>query len=201
MHRLARPMAMLTSCVVALTLAMSGASASGGNQGSAEKRAALTRRVLPIVPGSSRAGAPVRLSDARPASVVGAAQLAYSSYWGGGGAEGCVPTIGADGSIYVACGTDSPNLPRIGGVQSYQGEEDAYIAKLDPTGRHIVYATYLGSPGQDEIDAAAVDKNGTSLSVASPGTGSPRPPERWTARSTVPRTAAAVCWATRSSPS
>jgi hypothetical protein len=86
--------------------------------------------------------------------------LAYASYWGGAGAEGCEPTIGADGSIYVTCGTDSPNLPRIGGIQSHQGQEDAYIAKLDPTGRHIIYSTYLGSPGQDEIDAAAVDRHG-----------------------------------------
>jgi hypothetical protein len=32
------------------------------------------------------------------------------------GAESCQPTSGADGSLYVTCGTDSPNLPRVGGI-------------------------------------------------------------------------------------
>jgi hypothetical protein len=87
-------------------------------------------------------------------------KVAYASYWGGNGAEGCQPTSGADGSLYVTCGTDSPNLPRVGGIQSYQGQEDGYVAKLDRTGTHIIYATYLGSPGQDEIQAATVDARG-----------------------------------------
>lgn len=87
--------------------------------------------------------------------------LAYASYWGGSGAEGCEPTAGRDGSIYVTCGTDSPNLPRVGpGSRPYQGQEDGYIAKLDRTGTRIIYATYLGSPGNDEIDSAAVDGSG-----------------------------------------
>jgi hypothetical protein len=73
-------------------------------------------------------------------------RVAYASYWGGSGAEGCEPTVGRDGSIYVTCGTDSPNLPRVGpGSRPYQGQEDGYIAKLDRTGKHIIYATYLGS--------------------------------------------------------
>lgn len=86
--------------------------------------------------------------------------VAYASYWGGSGAEGCEPTPGADGNLYVTCGTDSPNLPRVGAIQSHQGQEDGYVAKLDRTGRHIIYATYLGSPGQDEIDSAVVDAQG-----------------------------------------
>jgi hypothetical protein len=97
---------------------------------------------------------------ARSRAIPDQPKVAYASYWGGTGGEGCEPTPGADGSLYVTCGTDSPNLPRVGGIQSYQGQEDGYVAKLDRTGKHIVYATYLGSPGQDEIDAAAVDARG-----------------------------------------
>jgi beta-propeller repeat-containing protein len=89
-----------------------------------------------------------------------APRVDYASYWGGTGGEGCEPTPAADGSLYVTCGTESPNLPRVGAIQSYQGQEDGYIAKLDRTGKHILYATYLGSPGQDEIDSAAVDARG-----------------------------------------
>ena len=53
-----------------------------------------------------------------------------------------------------------PNLPRVGGLQSYQGLEDGYIAKLDRSRRRIVWSTYLGSPGEDEIDSMAVDARG-----------------------------------------
>ena len=97
---------------------------------------------------------------ARSRPVQAKPKIAYASFWGGSGAEGCGPTRGADGSLYVACGTDSPNLPRVGGIQSYQGQGDGYVAKLDRTGKHIVYATYLGSPGQDQIQSAAVDARG-----------------------------------------
>jgi hypothetical protein len=87
-------------------------------------------------------------------------KVAYASYWGGSGTEGCETTPGADGSLYATCGTDSPNLPRVGGFQSYQGQDDGYVAKLDRSGKHIVYATYLGSPGEDDIGGAVVDARG-----------------------------------------
>jgi hypothetical protein len=104
-------------------------------------------------------GAPTA-AVARSRPVQAEPKIAYASFWGGSGAEGCGPTRGADGSLYVACGTDSPNLPRVGGIQSYQGQGDGYVAKLDRTGKHIVYATYLGSPGQDQIQSATVDARG-----------------------------------------
>src|SRR4051794_26549541 len=87
-------------------------------------------------------------------------KLAYASYWGGSGGEGCVPAPGAHASVYVACGTDSPDLPQVGTPHSRQGQEDVYVAKLDRTATHILYATYLGSPGQDEPDSEAVDPQG-----------------------------------------
>jgi hypothetical protein len=87
-------------------------------------------------------------------------RIAYASYWGASGHEGCGSTPGADGSLYVTCGTDSPDLPRVGAIQSYQGAGDVYIAKLDRTGKHIIYATYLGSPGPDDVSSVAVDARG-----------------------------------------
>ncbi len=97
---------------------------------------------------------------ARPRPVPADPKVAYASYWGGSGTEGCETTPGADGSLYITCGTDSPNLPRVGGFQSYQGQDDGYVAKLDRSGKHIVYATYLGSPGEDDIGGAVVDARG-----------------------------------------
>ena len=101
-------------------------------------------------------------------------KVAYASYWGGSGDEGCEPTSGADGSLYVTCGTDSPNLPRVGGIQSYQGQDDGYVAKLDRSGKHIIYATYLGSPGEDDIEAPSWTPAATSTSAASLPTASRR---------------------------
>src|SRR4051794_25851472 len=103
-------------------------------------------------------------------------KLAYVSYWGGTGGEGCGPTRGPDGSLYVTCGTDSPNLPRVGGIQSYQGKGDGYIVKLDRTGRHVVYATYLGSPGEDQIQSTAVDAHGHLFISGFAGEGFPTTP-------------------------
>jgi hypothetical protein len=106
----------------------------------------------------------------------GAPAVAYASYLGGLSNEGCGATPGADGHLYVACGTESPNLPRVGGVQSYQGLEDGYIAKLDRSGRRIVWSTYLGSPGQDEIDSMAVDARGHVFVTGFAGAGFPTTP-------------------------
>jgi hypothetical protein len=86
-------------------------------------------------------------------------KLAYSSYWGGSGGEGCNAAPGADESVYVACGTDSPDLPQVG-THPFKGQEDVYVAKLDRTGTNILYATYLGSPGQDDLASVAVDGQG-----------------------------------------
>src|SRR4051794_20625975 len=98
--------------------------------------------------------------NAWASDVRSAPQVAFASYLGGSSAEGCEFTRGPDGSLYATCGTESPDLPRVGGVQSHQGLEDGYIMKLDPSGRRIIYATYLGSSGQDEIDSLAVDAQG-----------------------------------------
>jgi hypothetical protein len=155
-HRRTLPLA---TVLLALTTPAAPAIAAGNTPGHA--RAAHRRRsTFVLLAALFVLGGVPTAAVARSRPIPAAPKVAYASYWGGSGAEGCGPTRGADGSLYVTCGTDSPNLPRVGGIQSYQGKGDGYIAKLDPTGRHIVYATYLGSPGEDQIQAAAVDARG-----------------------------------------
>jgi hypothetical protein len=84
----------------------------------------------------------------------------YASYFGASLNDACAPIPGRDGSLYVTCSSDSPDLPRVGSIRPYQGQQEVYVAKLDRTGKHVVYETYLGSPGQDEADSAAVDAKG-----------------------------------------
>lgn len=88
-------------------------------------------------------------------------KVAYGSYLGGTGAEGCtVSAVDAAGYAYVACGTDSPNMPTRRAIQSRQSGEDVYVAKIDPSGSRLIYATYLGSSGDDEGDGVAIDAEG-----------------------------------------
>lgn len=109
----------------------------------------------------------------------GAPAVAYSTYFGGSSEEGCVDAPGADGNLYVACGTSSPDLPRVGGFQSYQGRDDGYVAKLDRSGRRIVWSTYLGSPGLEDIHGIAVDARGHVFVTGFAGAGFPTTRGAW----------------------
>jgi hypothetical protein len=168
--------ALLIGCVVAICLPAPDANAIEGNHGRPRERAALDRALGQVAHRMPPGATPRERSLGHAGSISREPTVAYASYWGGSGAEGCEPTVGIDGSIYVTCGTDSPNLPRVGGIQSYRGQEDAYVAKLDRSGRHILYATYLGSPGQDEIDAAAVDRRGNLFVTGFAADGFPTTP-------------------------
>ncbi len=84
--------------------------------------------------------------------------LIYSSYLGGTGSE--QPSgiaVDANGNVYVAGSTDSTDFPlgTIGLLPS--GSPHVYIAKLDPTGSHLIYADYLGGSSQDYGYALALD--------------------------------------------
>ena len=76
--------------------------------------------------------------------------------------------IGVDGAgnVYVAGSTNSTDfigtiLP--GGVQSSNsGDFDGFVAKIDPTGTTLLYSTYLGGSGIDEVEGIAVDSAGNA---------------------------------------
>jgi uncharacterized protein (TIGR03437 family) len=112
-------------------------------------------------------------------------QLLYSTYLGGISNDyGNAIAIDAAGNAYVAGATASINFPVTasgfqktfaGGaipyrdprvsvaITDYPRGTDAFIAKLDPTGSHIVYASYLGGKSNDWALALAVDLNGNAL--------------------------------------
>src|SRR5207248_10884904 len=94
--------------------------------------------------------------------------LAYSTYLGGSGNETAQAiAVDATGSAYAAGYTNSLNFPVTAGA--YQttnasnnglGNPDGYVAKLNPAGNAIVYATYLGGTCTDIIYGIAVDSLG-----------------------------------------
>ena len=67
-----------------------------------------------------------------------------------------------DGSVYYAgdAGTGFPTTP--GAYQTQNaGGEDGIVARLDPTGRRLLFATYIGTPETDEIYNIAVAPDGS----------------------------------------
>jgi hypothetical protein len=84
----------------------------------------------------------------------------YSTFLGGSLTEASV-RVGTDGtgSAYVAGRTDSVDFPVTGGA--YETDpRDLFIAKLNPAGDALVYATYLGGTAFDSLEDMAVDTSG-----------------------------------------
>jgi uncharacterized repeat protein (TIGR01451 family) len=86
----------------------------------------------------------------------------------GGTGEDVGHAIGVDGAgnIYIAGGTASADfvgtiLP--GGMQPANGGGfDGFVVKIDPTGTRMLYSTYLGGTGTDEVEGIAVDPAGNA---------------------------------------
>jgi hypothetical protein len=94
--------------------------------------------------------------------------IVYSTYLGGLlDDRGSSITVDSSGSAYVAGNTNSTNFPVAGNpVQaSYGGATDAFVAKLNVTGNPLVYSTYLGGSGQENVEVGrsiAVDSSGSA---------------------------------------
>jgi len=77
--------------------------------------------------------------------------LAYSTYLGGNGNSTALGiAVDSAGNAYVAGTTNA-------GTSS--GTYDGFVAKLNPTGSALVYATFVGGSGTDTIRAIALDAN------------------------------------------
>ncbi|HEX6096551.1 MAG TPA: SBBP repeat-containing protein [Thermoanaerobaculia bacterium] len=101
----------------------------------------------------------------------GAESLLYATYLGGTSFD-AASAIGVDraGSAYVTGNTRSPDFPATPHAlqRSYAGNRfgDAFLAKLDPAGASLSYATYLGGSEWDTGEAVAVDDSGHAYVVA-----------------------------------
>jgi hypothetical protein len=87
--------------------------------------------------------------------------LVYSTYLGGALNEaGWGITVDSAGSAHVTGWTQSTDFPTQSAVQTDQPNDDAFVAKLTPSGTALVYSTYLGGSNNDYAQAIAVDPNG-----------------------------------------
>lgn len=106
-------------------------------------------------------------SDAFVAEIdPGTSSLVFSTYLGGSSSDSAqAMTLDSTGSIYLAGSTSSNNFPGTsGGAQAtYEGQGDAFVAKLAPGATQLVYATYLGGSGLDQANGIAIDSSGDAF--------------------------------------
>lgn len=112
------------------------------------------------------------------------AHAAYSAVLGGtapiaGSAFSGATAVAVDslGSAYIAGFTTATNFPTAHAAQpQLAGNTDGFLAKVDTTGSQLVYSTYLGGSGNEQIYGLAVDGAlrayvvGETLSVDFPST-------------------------------
>ena len=92
----------------------------------------------------------------------------YAGFLGGSGWDvGRGIAVDADGNAYVTGRTDSRDFPAVVGPDtSYNGGDDggddAFVAKVNPSGTGLVYAGFLGGSDWDEGSDIAVDAAGNA---------------------------------------
>jgi hypothetical protein len=95
----------------------------------------------------------------------------FATYLGGTGTDVITGlTTDASGNILVTGYTSSTDFPTrnaeqstLGGCDTYAGCQNVFVTKLDPTGKTLIYSTYLGGSGQDRGGAIAVDPSGNAM--------------------------------------
>jgi len=91
--------------------------------------------------------------------------LIYSTFLGGGGDDfGQSIAVDSSGITFLAGHTLSGDFPTTPGSldTTYNGSQDAFVAKLDSTGSSLLYSTYLGGGDVDYGWSVAVDSTGNA---------------------------------------
>jgi hypothetical protein len=99
--------------------------------------------------------------------------ISYSTYLGGTG-MGAVTGVAVDssGNQYVAGWTESLDFPIAGAVYAAnRGGVDVFVAKFNPSGNTLLYATYYGGSGDDRAAAIAVNSSGQAYIAGSTTSG------------------------------
>jgi hypothetical protein len=102
-------------------------------------------------------------------------QVIWATYLGGSSRERSEVSIRVDasGHAYLLTVTDSADAPTTSSAlgRTYRGRGDFYLAKLSPDGSKLVYATFLGGSGAEEVETRqlAIDGEGHAYIVASTG--------------------------------
>ncbi len=112
--------------------------------------------------------------DAFVAKLNADGEVVFSTYLGGEPATasardeeaGYGIALDALQNIYITGFTSSPNFPLVNPIQrNFGGVEDAFVAKLNPSGSAIIYSTFLGGLRADDGRGIAVDALGNAYII------------------------------------
>jgi hypothetical protein len=100
----------------------------------------------------------------------GTAFLFATFFGGSGGDQACGLALDTNGNIYITGSTSSPDFPILNALQpTLNGSSDAFVTKLTADGSALVYSTYLGGSGDENLPqngvntgAIAVDTTGAA---------------------------------------
>lgn len=119
------------------------------------------------------------VTDAFVTKIGPSGQLVYSTFLGGSGNDvGQGIAVDATGAAYVAGSTFSSDFPTQSPTQTTLANgsnSDAFVTKLDPSGKTLVYSTCLGGAGSDQGLGIAIDSTGAAYVTGSTLSASPSP--------------------------
>ena len=91
------------------------------------------------------------------------ASLVYATYLGGTGYEEAGISVDGSGNAYVVGSTSTAGWATAGAYDTtFNGNSDAFVAKVSPSGSSLLYATYLGGSGFENVGGIAVDGSGNA---------------------------------------
>ncbi len=96
--------------------------------------------------------------------------LVWSTFLGGSDLdEGRAVVVDGSGAVTTAGYVYSTNFPVTPGAfdQTYNGGNDAFVARLAPSGSTLLWATYLGGSAEDAAFALVLDPSGDTLVAGS----------------------------------
>ncbi|MCC9605128.1 S-layer protein [Blastopirellula sp. JC732] len=98
----------------------------------------------------------------------------WATWFGGSKDEvaNCGIRVDPEKNVFLNFTTDSPDVPTTDGAhdRTHHGKHDAFIAKLSPDGRKLIYGTYFGGSGEEEGNSThnlAVDSSGNAYLATS----------------------------------
>ena len=96
----------------------------------------------------------------------GSSSLIYSTYLGGLNLDcGSDIAVDSNGKVYVTGQTESTDFPTKNAYQTYQGDRDVFVVKIDTTKSGtagLVYSTYFGGTDEDFGNGIAIDNKGNA---------------------------------------
>ncbi len=103
--------------------------------------------------------------DAFAVKLTAAGSMVYSTYLGGSSVDyGLGVAVDVAGNAHITGYTGSTDFPIVRGVQpALSGEYDMFVAKINSTGKALIFSTVLGGSAMDESNAITVDRYGTVL--------------------------------------